>query len=476
MSASVQPIPSGDQIMANVNALRSQGASDDDVEAYLNQSGLQPDPSPASQQIHADYRSGALGQRMAAANASDAQDAQGPDYVSRFVTHLLKTAQGLPGMGVVEAGAGALGSHLTGHPMSYAQSYDTLHGMTDQVGGWTGAAENMMGSLPLMPFLPGNPAAAGALLGGADQALNADPNESTAARVGSTVAGAGVGGLLGKGMDALVTGGRALMTPNTSTQLLAKSAERAAGAKALYSAALASGQGKAFPPQLSSYMQEPDIASIVDALQSTTHKGVPTESPEMLDAVYKTLSDQAKAAQKGLEQVDPSKPNLGRFRLEHLKNLKSGLLDAMSQPGTVPGKTFGTGPSVAPPTDVPAVMPAYEDAVGYFARLSRELDATGQGNDVLKNALSKTIPSARVAQKKTPEVFGDWLHGLTMPADRTAAANGVLGGVKAGLQRAPLTTGRRALFAGSGLLRAVNPNAGNPALGGLLAVHSLLNR
>lgn len=283
----------------------------------------------------------ALAKRLAA--QPQEEDQSGPGYLERLAAHVLNAGQGIPGVEAIEAGAGALGSKLTDNPMSYSQSLEALRGATGEIGGKTAAAERMMGSVATLPFLPANPAGAGALLGGADQLLSADPNQSVGMRALKTAGGAAAGALLGKGADMTLTAGRSLLSANPATaflnqsyaaNLLSRQAAKAEAAKTLFDRAIAEGQGRTGTAQIQAYLAEPDVAEIVKGLQETrAFQNTPADSPEMLDAIFKTFSDKAKAAKKGLDAFNPSKANLGRFNSRNISQAQQDMLDAMSGGG-----------------------------------------------------------------------------------------------------------------------------------------------
>lgn len=465
MSPPVQPIPSGDQIMANVSALRSQGASDNDIEAYLKQSGLAPDAapvsSPALDRLHAAYRSGALARQTAAANAADAQDAQGPGYLSRFATHVLNAAQGIPGMEAVEAGAGALGSHLTGHPLTYAQSLSTLRDATGNISGPVSFAEKLMGSAATLPFLPANPAMAGAVIGGADQALSADPDQSLLARGAKTAAGAGAGYLGGKLLDQLYTAGRSALGNTSASNVIQREASRSLSASKTYAKALAEGQGATNTPAIQAILKRPDVAEIADGLlQTQQFQGKQAHDPELLDAIYKTLSDRSGQIKRGLDALTPNRPNIGRYALNEIKATQNDLLDAMSGGANAP-------------------MPSYRQAVQDFADASRGINAVQRGSSMVKGS-NVSLKAAKNLSKTSPEAFAAWAAKAT-PAERQAATEGILGGLKSvdkiraakvlGVPMFPMAT--KAAAAAPGLLRTVDPNASLVPTLGILAGHSL---
>ncbi len=371
-------------------------------------------------------------------------------YAGRLATHVLNAAQGIPGMEAFEAAAGSLGSKLTDNPMSYQESLDALRGMTSQIGGGTSAVEHALGTVPLLPFLPANPAAAGALLGGGDAALSADTDQSLAGRALRTAVGAGVGAAVGKGADMAVGAARGLLATPASAQLLKMQANRALSAKALYGQALAEGRGQASPP-IQNYLKEPDVAEIVSELKNTREfQNVAEDSPEMLDAVYKTLSDRLATVNKGLLAVNPSKPNIGRFQAKNIKAAQEAGLQAMDE-----------------------TMPTYREAVKDFAQKKAAEDALNRGYEAVRSSLAENLPAARNLTRTTGDAFSKWIQAAG-PDESHAVVQGILGGVKMAAQKSLLTAGRKAASKAPGLLRAAGDvTAVRAPRVGLLALRDL---
>lgn len=431
-------------------------------EQYLRETGQYKAPA-TPYTIHDEYKSGQLAKRMGAANEADQADAETePGYLGRLATHALNTGQGMPGMEMLEAGAGAAGSKLTDHPIDYATSLATLRDKTDSIGGGASWLEHVAGGLPMLPFLPANPMKAGALLGASGSLLSADPvssPEDMLTREGKTAGMGLLGGLLGKSADMAESGVRASAVGTPAAQMFDKMAARTASAKRLYDAALAEGKGKPFTPALKAFVAEPEVAEIVSELQSTSHKGVPAESPEMLDALYKVLSDRAGVAQKGLDAVSPTRANIGRFRLQGIRQQQEGLLDQMSGGSSLPGP-----------------MPTYRNAVADFAKRTADMKALGRGSDQLMESMTGKLVGSKQLMKKTPEAFADWANTAS-PSEIAAAKSGILGqtGAAFGLPGKTFGPGRRAMNNAGSLLRMIDPNDLSVAATrlGLLGMNSL---
>lgn len=499
MSTSVRPDPVADYLAAK------QSVAPDPVSDYLT-ARLGHDPN----QIHRDFQSGALQKRNARANANDQDElAAEPGYVDRFATNLLNTGQGIPGVEAIEAGAGSLGSKLTKSPQSYGQALATLRQNTNQLPALQKVGEKVAGSMALLPFLPASPIRAGAAVGAADAGLGADPDQSLLERGGKAALGGAVGGAAGKVAETAITGIGSMIGSSSASNLLAKQAARAKSAADMYGAALAEGQGKAATPAIQAFLAEPDIAETVRGLQTLRqYRDVAPESPEMLHAIYKDLSDQASGIKRGLASPTPARANTRQAAGVDVGMAKSDLLDALRAPGpsvqrvetaqsAAPSlrdaidafqqrsgeaarRVEGTllqqnrspfvgqrvelsptqlatrnalerhgaenvvSPSLsgAPPTELgPSVMPSYANAVQDYANRSAEIDALRRGQDLAKGLTSKGLSSGKSLDRTTPEAFQQWAAGASQP-EIEAASEGLLGGTKQAMGKAPLTKGR----------------------------------
>jgi hypothetical protein len=280
-----------------------------------------------------------------------------------------------------------------------------------------------------------SPTLAGATLGGADEALNADPDESVTDRALRTVGGTAGGAVLGRAAGTLATlvGGAAM--PSAAATLLEKSAERARAAKALYSAALLEGQGKPATALVSKFLQEPDIADIVSDLQKTRpFQGVQANDPQILDAVYKELSDRAQQIRKGLDAATPNRANSRRFGAQDVGMAKAGALNAYDQ-----------------------IMPTYRTAVEDYAARTHEMNEIKRGYAAARS-LTRGMPGVNQLMTTSPEALAQNLRNAA-PADALSNARGVLGAVK---QAPGALNTIRAANAANALLRNIPGAIGTP--------------
>lgn len=156
----------------------------------------------------------------------DQPDNSDPGLGHRFVSTVLNAGQGNPGVRALEAGAGAMGSHVIGdHPMSYRESLATLDEDTGHIPAGRRFTGRMLGGALSLPFVPGGAIKGGAVLGAADAALGADP-ESAVTRVAKTAGGA----MLGAAGGAVLHGAGNLAQRTGMTDKVG-AALRAAGSK-----------------------------------------------------------------------------------------------------------------------------------------------------------------------------------------------------------------------------------------------------
>lgn len=331
----------------------------DPVADYLKAKG-----ATSQHDYHAEYASGALAKRMAGANKRDLatlkeeEANQHSPLVQSLVATGANIAQGIPGMEAVEAGVGSLAS---GKP--YATSLADLRETTGKIPGALRVGEKMIGAAGTIPFLPANAAKAGAVLGGLDEALSADPDQTKLGRALRAGTGAAVGAATGHVLGKVGTSLKAKFTPTPQDNIIARQAERAASAKRLYAGALSEGRFKEVTPQLKAYLAEPDVAERVAQIRQLTGAGEDV-TPELLDQLYKSFADEAKQLEKGLGQIDPSKPNTLRARAQQIGRQKDRLLSALKAPGreTKPPLTLDVAPELH--TVEPRITPGRETLQG----------------------------------------------------------------------------------------------------------------
>lgn len=418
-----------------------QASEAQNYERYLRETGQWKEAAPT-------HDSGFILRRNARGMANDREAAALPEpgYVSRFVTHALNAAQGIPGVRPIEAAAGALGSKLTDHPMTFAESRGILDAQTGNIGGKTSAFEHLLGSVATLPFLPANPTVAGALLGGANEALSAD-DESLTERGLKTAVGAGVGAMTGKLLDHAVTAARTAFKPTSAAASNALAKARDDAASASYGAFRKLGDlGRT--PDLDAILNLPVVRTAATTVknESPNLAKLPDTDAAVLDAIYKRIGSKSFRAINGAETTEA----------------RTALLDAIEGAANAKGTS-------------------YAKIVGAFKDASREIGAVNRGSDMVKGA-GTGLKSSKSFQSSTPEAFASWAENAS-PAEKAGAVKGILGGLKdsekvrfmsiLGTPLVPRATPQ--LKSAASLLRVVDPNPSRAANVGLLGINSLVN-
>lgn len=315
-------------------------------------------------------------------------------------SHLLNAAQGIPGAEAAEAYAG---SKLTGQP--YQQALASLRGRIQRDVGDSPirTVEQVAGTAPLAllkPLQAMGAAKSGALIGGAGQALGAD-DESALERAGKTVAGAAGGFAVGKALDLGATALGAARTPSPQANMIKRQADRAESAVRLFGAAQTEGEMNGATHAVQQFLQEPEIAQRIQALQQLEqYKNTPADSPEMIRALARSMSDEANALEKGLAVTDPSKPNTLRERIQSLGRQKKRLIDVVSSPSTKPPLTLDVAPEV---TEVqPQITPGRETQAGPITGKPLAETTTAPSDPTLRQALRDFPQSSLPPQMQGP--------------------------------------------------------------------------
>jgi hypothetical protein len=215
MTPPVRPEFDPTQLDATVKALKAQGAPDEAIHAYLQEHvGLKPvngafatdatagsraaglSGPTAQHDFHAEYKSGALGQRMASENATE-QGNEAPTGPmtpgGALATSFANNARGIP---IVAGAQNVARAVVRGEP--YTQAKSEIDNATHQIPAGLSRMQRMVGAAPLASVLPSGAVAGGATVGALDAAFSDNPNESLGDRAGNAVGGGIAGALSGK--------------------------------------------------------------------------------------------------------------------------------------------------------------------------------------------------------------------------------------------------------------------------------------
>lgn len=149
--------------------------------------------------------------------------------------------------------------------------------------------------------------------------------------------------------------------------------QRAAKADPIYAQMRAEGVANRMTPrtpEMNAFLNEPDIAAIADDLLKTRQfRGRTPDDPEVLDAIYKVLSDR-QGTLRTSQLANPK--NLGRIEGQDLASAKDQALDAIAGPrGPMPSMR----PAVTEFADESRLKDAYEGGMQLFNKPEGEIRA-----------------------------------------------------------------------------------------------------
>jgi hypothetical protein len=320
-------------------------------------------------------------------------------FMTKVAREAVNVGQGIPGVKALESYEL---SKLQGIP--YSQAVPRVSAMTQDLPTSHKIIGQMIGGAPLAALVPGSPAVAGALIGGAHEALAAEPQSMTERGV-RTALGAGVGAATGKLADMAVTKVRSALTPSLGAQQEARTAIMSDADRVLYGSAKQQADALAANGPTSSKLVEalndPDIKPYADMVRGARQfRGLPDEQVAL--ETFKQMG----AEQGGLLQRLEMHGYDAKLALkaQDLGLAKDQLRNAISE-----------------------VVPSFEPAVSGHATQAGELDAMQQGADALRRA-GKSVAGSRLATQ-SPESFASDVAQMK-PPEQEAAAQGVLGRLK----------------------------------------------
>ena len=206
--------------------------------------------------------------------------------VPAVLGNIANLTQGIPGVEALQAGARSV---VRRQP--YAQALSDIRGQTENIPTPIKMAERVVGTIPLLPLLPANPIAGGAILGGVDQALSATPRPLLNRGL-RTLGGAAVGGAAG----AVMQGASSLAQRTGLTDVIGK------GLRKIGNMVPAAGDvGEAIGTKGAANQLLSDRQAILDQL-STSDKSAAQTMADHIDQ-YKTEASKLYAAARGDRQA-----------------------------------------------------------------------------------------------------------------------------------------------------------------------------
>lgn len=432
------------QVRANVQRLIDAGRDDAFIRAYVASEqarGILPDaPTTPDQGItpgHSRFTPAEL-----AARADRAVTAEDPATMALDEQEIAHRAAGLSALTptILQGPQAAIRALARGQ--TYRDALGDIRGAQEDLPTGArflpGVAGEALAAMAV-PFVRANPFRGSAAMGVAEGLTEADPDVGPGMR-GALAGAKGLGyGLMGTVSDIAPGIARAAKATPADEAVLQMLTDRASSAKTMYERALAAGRNREVTPAIRDFLAEPDIAPIVADIRGTREfAALAPDSPEMLDQVYKTLSDQLGRLRKGAELLRPSRPNAGRLAQGDVKAAQEQLLSALETPKDVVAmRTRSTAP---------AFMPEYRAAVDDYATRSRELQAYLSGRRALKTAGKGGVMTDRELVKESPAQFLDGVEAMS-PAERANALAAMDALIREAGLRSPMTAGRMAFVA-----------------------------
>lgn len=446
--------------------------------------------TPSGHDFHAEYRSGALANRMEAENeaekpASNWQQALGGVAALGHRIPAVEAAQA--GLRSIYRTAGnklGLPVEAESYPEAYQNirkaegSTPTLHtpwylpdvstaGVNSVIGGTVAgaampnrvpqAAENIpvIGKSVAGKLI--SPAKQAAIYGAAEGAAQANPDAGIGTRAKDTAIGAVTGAVTGKAADAATNLARSAITPTLGNQALSRKAAMSAADRLNYGAAeseAAAGGGSS--PAVRDALNHPQVKPLADDIRASfSMQGKPTDDASVLMQVHRELSQNERALIDRAANAPTARPLTAREQGD-VHAVKQMLRRAAASPSTKPPLTLDVAPDgpafqlrgtsdvvkpgvtvstpgmriqTAPAENVPPLMPSFPRAVAEHARMQGETSAFENGADATQRLLGQTSVAGKKLTKKSAEAFGADVSKMT-PGEAEAALNGVLGRTK----------------------------------------------
>lgn len=434
-----------------IASLRSQGASDADIESYLRSIGaVEVGPERRKDGKPRGYRTPEQIKRLnkadhdqAADDIANAERTTRGKVLGAFAAPLSEVPGGKALQGALAAAAAPIGEG------GYRRGVESVEGAIGSVPGAARIPLKVLGGVASAGALPMGAAASGATYGGLSGLLEANPDRGIGGRAVDAAAGGIFGAALGKLAELGSVAVRGASAKPLSTNLTERSVNREAAAQPHYAAFRKLGD-LAGPQSLDDILNLPIVerAGNVVQAESPTLAKLPRTDARVLDAIYKRVGDKAFTAKHGYESA------------EALDALGAAIEQAAQSKG-------GT----------------YRAALEAFKEPSKLIGAVKRGREATRFAASPAGTPMAKATTQSPDAFKNWMNDAVTgasPAEREAATEGVLAMVKQGptLSRigtlkasVPFPFPSRTLRAGAKMLRETG--AEKPALQRLIEALSI---
>lgn len=452
-------------------------ASDPEAKLAALRSGGTSDDAPSGIDWHTAYKSGALDKWVTSENLKDEENA-GPTTAGALAT----MASGTPmlsgpmtSMRALYRGNAPLGQRvvraITGTDVGtpdYNEAYQDITGQERQIPTAARIALKMAGGAPSAALLgelaPGLSAAqGGALMGGSDALMDANPHLTPAQRISHTLIGTAGGAALGKAADMATTGFRLATARDPSTFIDDLKDVRSAADQSPVapSYATAGEQGEKFYAQHpASHGQTSPAEPLTSTLDSRTIKPYADKVRDSELGQGMTPAEVAEETHKLMSEAQSKKITIGSngdymaatdFDIRNLGAGKERLRQAMSIP-----------------------EPDFPSAVAQHAELSQPITAARAGAAAMDQTLGGPIKAKNLGvPAKDPTAYLRQTVPTYTPEQATAAATEAVrqGGSKLALSVNPATgfgIGRQVARAAP-LIQGLDMASANPVMAALRA-------
>lgn len=357
---------------------------------------------PQKHDYHAEYKSGALKQRMDAANARDAQNLAEtpPDYATQALGGIAALARDIPGAEALQAGARAL---VRGQ--SYRDALNDIRGAEDAAPSAVRRLNRFAGGAVASSAVPGGAVIGGARYGILTGLLQADPDADIHQRIRAAATGGIVGAGAGKLANVGTTALRGVFAKSSGEVSRALTSGMKAADEAAYGRAAQEGaMPQPMPPEVHAAFNAPDIKPFVDVVRDS-RKFAGADEPTILREAYKLMSERQGVL--GTRVLNAADHKAGTT-LENadIGLAKQQLLSAADQ-----------------------VMPSFRPAVEQHARLAGNRAAFQTMSDAAKRLIRNTSIPAKKLDKQSEEAVLEAVQKMKEEA-AGAGLDGALGRLK----------------------------------------------
>lgn len=377
--------------------------------------------APPAHDYHAEYKSGALGKRMARENANDKDmaDAETPGYGTQVLGGMASFLKDVPGgeaaqafvrsgmsrpdpMSTAAMARHPLPSSKADAPQSYSSALSDIQGAEADAPSVVRNLNSFTGGAVAAAATPGSPVLSGARFGILSGLGKSDPKADLHDRIRSAAIRGATGAAAGKAADVGITALRGKFAPTLGQSALKyKGAIQDADQAAYGQAAHEGAQPQPMPPEVHKAFNESDIAPFVEVVRNS-RTFANADEPTILREAYKLMSERQGTLLNRAGAAD---------------NFKAGTSLEKSDIGLAKQQLL----SAADP-----VMPSFRPAVEQHAELAGNRNAFRTMADATNRAIRSAPIPAKKLESNSHEAILEAVRKMKEEAAQ-AAMDGTLG-------------------------------------------------